>query len=73
MGGAWKRPNRFRFELSTQGVAEVQAFDGARGWSVEPPDEPDAVPMAPFDLALMNDATTSKGASRRQADRWNWR
>lgn len=58
----WKRPNKFRFELTLQGVTEVQASDGAAGWRLEPSDQPDPEPMAALDLALLNDAADFLGA-----------
>ena len=57
----WKRPNQFRFELTMQGVTEVQAFDGESGWTTDPPGQPDPQPMAPMQLAMMNDAIDFEG------------
>ena len=56
----WKRPNKFRVELTFQGVAQVQASDGATAWELEPPDP--AAAMAPLDLAMLNDAADYLGA-----------
>jgi outer membrane lipoprotein-sorting protein len=58
----WKRPNRFRFELTLQGVTEVQASDGTTAWRLDPSDQPEPEPMAAFDLAMLNDAADFLGA-----------
>jgi hypothetical protein len=58
----WKRPDRFRFELTIQGVTEVQASDGDSAWRLSPSDQPDPEPMAALDLALLNDAADFLGA-----------
>jgi len=58
----WKRPDKFRFELTIQGVTEVQASDGETAWRFDPQNQPDPEPLAPLDLALLNDATDFLGA-----------
>lgn len=58
----WKRPNRFRFELTIQGVTQVQASDGRSAWQLDPSMGPKAEPMAGLDLALLNDAADFLGA-----------
>lgn len=57
----WMRPNRFRFELTVQGVTEIQAFDGETSWTVDPPGQPDPIEMSPQELALLNDAVDFEG------------
>ncbi len=57
----WKRPNKFRFELTIQGITEVQAFDGQTPWATDPPSQPDGAPMSPQEFALINDAVDFEG------------
>jgi hypothetical protein len=58
----WKRPDKFRFELTIQGSTEVQASDGEAAWRHDPTEGPAPEPMAAFDLALLNDAADFLGA-----------
>ena len=57
----WKRPDRFRFELTVQGMTDVQAFDGTDAWTIDPPGQTEPADMAPLDLALLNDAVDFLG------------
>ena len=57
----WKRPNKFRVEITIQGTTEVQASDGATAWTINPP-QTAAVAMAPVDLLMLNDAADYLGA-----------
>ena len=50
----WKHPNKFRFELTQQGMTEVSAYDGTTAWQIRPPGEPGL--MSDFDFAMLNDA-----------------
>lgn len=58
----WKRPNRFRFELTAQGNTEVQASNGKIGWLVSPPKEPEPRPLKPLEIETLNDAADFLGA-----------
>ena len=51
----WKRPNKIRFELTQQGITEIQASDGTTHWHVDPPGQPNPGPMSAIDLAQLND------------------
>lgn len=52
----WKRPDHFRFELTTQGMTEVQAFDGEDAWFTDPPGQTEPADMPPMQFAMLNDA-----------------
>ena len=54
MGCEWKHPNKFRFELTQQGMTEVSAYDGTTAWQIQPPGQPEL--MSDFDFAMLNDA-----------------
>lgn len=58
----WKRPDKFRFELTLQGVSEVQASDGETAWRLDPSEGPQPEPLAALDLAMLNDAADFLGA-----------
>lgn len=64
----WKRPDRFRFELTFQGTTEIQAFDGESGWELDPP-ATEPTPMAAPKLALLNDAVDFVGPLVSAADK----
>jgi hypothetical protein len=57
----WRRPDRFRFELTEAGLVDIQAFDGTEGWRINPPGQLEAAPMAAVELAMMNDAMDFEG------------
>jgi hypothetical protein len=57
----WKRPNQYRFEITVGGMTESQGFDGKAGWSLDPSEQPEPAPLAPLELALMNDAVDFEG------------
>jgi hypothetical protein len=58
----WKRPSSFRFELTIQGVTEVQASDGETAWQLDPSSQPGPEALSALDLALLNDAADFIGA-----------
>lgn len=58
----WKRPGKYRFDLTIQGVTQVQATDGETAWELDPQNQPEPEVQAPLDRALMNDAADFLGA-----------
>jgi outer membrane lipoprotein-sorting protein len=47
----FKRPNRFRMEITVQGMTGIQAYDGKAGWSLMPfGGRKDPQPMSPDEL-----------------------
>jgi outer membrane lipoprotein-sorting protein len=47
----FKRPNRFRMEITVQGMTGIQAYDGKTGWSLMPfGGRKDPQPMSPDEL-----------------------
>lgn len=57
----WKRPDRFRFELTLGGTTEIDACDGETCWIVEPPEQPQPGPMPPQQRMMLNDAVDILG------------
>jgi outer membrane lipoprotein-sorting protein len=51
----WKRPNKIRFELTLQGITEIQASDGETHWTIDPPSQPEPGPVQPAQFAQLND------------------
>lgn len=52
----WKKPNKFRFEMTMQGVTQVSTYDGENGLTLDPSEAPEPVPFGPDDFMQLNDA-----------------
>ena len=57
----WKKPDRFRFEMTVQGLTDITTFDGENGLDLKASEGPTPQPMGPEEFAEFNDAMDFMG------------
>ena len=57
----WKKPNMIRFELTFQGITEIQASDGKTAWFIDPPGVTEPREMSSAQFAMLNDGVDYVG------------